>query len=63
MAKTSPSKGLLSKLFGKETDDDIELPNESGKTDKRLPKKKKSPLENIMSGYSTLKGLGAKTAK
>ncbi len=56
MAKTSPSKSLLSKLFGKDTDDDIELPNESGKRDKRLPKK--SPLEGIMEGYKTLKGLG-----
>ena len=61
MAKTSPSRSLMSKLFGKETDADIELPNESGKEDKRLPKKKKSPLDNIMSGYSALKGLGKAT--
>jgi hypothetical protein len=58
MAKTSPSKKLLSMLFGTSDSEegDIELPNESGKRDKRLPKK--SPLAGIMEGYKTLKGLG-----
>lgn len=59
MAKTSPSKGLLARFFGaKDSTEDIELPNESGKTDKRLPKKKKSQMDNILSGYGTLKDLG-----
>ena len=60
MAKTSPSKGLLSRFFGSKTDSDIELPNESGKTDKRLPKKKGSQLDNILSGYGKFKELGKK---
>jgi hypothetical protein len=62
MPSTSPSKGFLKKIFGKDTDDDIELPNESGKTDRRLPKKKKSQLDNISEGYSILKGFGKKAA-
>lgn len=41
MADVGPSDGFLSKIFGKKKQGDVELPNESGKTDPRLKKKKK----------------------
>lgn len=51
MPNTGPSKGFLSKIFGSnKRTEDIELSNESGRRDKRLPKeKKKKPgiIENF----------------
>lgn len=56
---TSPSKGILARILGKKkNDEDIELPNESGRTDKRLPKKKVSKLDEMKSGFKIFKNLG-----
>jgi hypothetical protein len=54
---TDPSPGFLKRIFGsKSIDTDIELPNESGREDKRL--KKKSTLSQIKEGYGIFKNLG-----
>lgn len=59
MAETSPSRGMLSRIFGSKPKD-IELPNESGRTDKRLKKKKNEmpKLSTIMEGYKRARELG-----
>jgi hypothetical protein len=54
---TDPSPGFLKRIIGsKSIDTDIELPNESGREDKRL--KKKSTLSQIKEGYGIFKNLG-----
>lgn len=55
MPDTGPSQGFLSKIFGKKKrTEDIELPNESGRRDKRLPKPKEKS-NGIIENFKTMK--------
>lgn len=57
MADTSPSRGILSRIFGSKPKD-IQLPHESKKKDKRLKDKEMPKLGTILEGYKKFKELG-----